>query len=65
MGKTFFFQVTNTIRSAEMQTFRENDENVFMNGRIDGVNQEHLFENSISSDFDHLNVIGNGELIRT
>lgn len=44
-----------------MQKFRENDENVFVNGRTDGINYEHLFETSISSDFDHLNVIGNGK----
>lgn len=44
-----------------MQTKHENDENKFMNGRPDGVNQEQVFETSISSDFDHLNVIGNGK----
>ncbi|XKL62121.1 hypothetical protein PGB90_001954 [Kerria lacca] len=44
----------------EMHKLHDNDDIVFVSNRVDAANYEHFFENSISNDFDNVNVIGNG-----
>lgn len=43
-----------------MHKLHDNDDIVFVSNRVDAANYEHFFENSISNDFDNVNVIGNG-----